>query len=343
MTSWKMPGVRICDPGELIDSLPFLLGFHPRHSLVVVGFVGSGALAGPQQVQVTVRQDLPARLCDGLDDELLEPLGEVLLRAGCRAVAAVLVTDSVTGDPRGPGGLLGCRDSLAIALAELDIEVLDVLVATDRRWWSLWCEQPGCCPAEGHQRLPESSPVAARATFAGLVALPDRQALEATLAGCEPHRRAELLPLLADAERARAAVGADQLADWRCDEVAALLAAAGRMPVAPGDAQLAAHAVALTDLRVRDAIWLAIDDGCQPAAALMVELHGRLPAPYDAAPLFLLGWSHWRSGNATLAGMAAERVLRSQPDYSAAILLVTAAQRGLDPRVVPALSQGASA
>ncbi len=41
--------------------------------------------------------------------------------------------------------------------------------------------------------------------------------------------------------------------------------------------------------------------------------------------------------------MAAERVLAIPAGYSAAILLVTAAQRGLDPRAVPALSQGASA
>jgi hypothetical protein len=69
-------------------------------------------------------------------------------------------------------------------------------------------------------------------------------------------------------------------------------------------------------------------------------LHARLPAPYDAAPLFLFGWAQWRAGNATLATMAAERVLDSQPGYSAAALLLTAAQRGLDPRTVPALSQG---
>jgi hypothetical protein len=228
-------------------------------------------------------------------------------------------------------------------MAEVDIDVLDVLVATDRRWWSLWCDQPECCPAEGHQRRPESSPVAARATLAGLVALPDRNALQATLAGCAPDQRSALLPLLAAAEQTRAAVGPEQLTDWWGDEVAALLAAAQRLPVVPDDAQLAAHAVALTELRVRDALWLAIDEGCLAAATLMAELHGRLPAPYDAAPLFLLAWSHWRAGNATLAAMAAERVLQSQPGYSAAALLIAAAQGGFDPRAVPTLSQRGSA
>ncbi|MDQ1738988.1 MAG: hypothetical protein QOE53_640, partial [Pseudonocardiales bacterium] len=106
--------------------------------------------------------------------------------------------------------------------------------------------------------------------------------------------------------------------------------------------QLARHAVALTDPKVRDALWLALDDGFLPISQLMGELHARVPAPYDAAPLFLFGWAQWRAGNATLATMAAERVLESQPGYSAAQLLLTAAQRGVDPRAVPTLSQARS-
>ena len=98
--------------------------------------------------------------------------------------------------------------------------------------------------------------------------------------------------------------------------------------------------MALNDLEVRDALWVALDEGCEPISRLMGDLHARVPAPYDAAPLFLLGWSHWRAGNATLAMMAAERALGSQPGYSAAALLLTAAQGGLDPRTVPALSSG---
>ena len=113
MTSCDLPRLRITDPGELIDSLPYLLGFHPRESLVLVGFAGEAALPGPRQVQVIVRLDLPARLPGGLDHQVLEPLGDVLLRSGSQAVTAVLMTGSVTGDPRVPGGLLDCRDSLA--------------------------------------------------------------------------------------------------------------------------------------------------------------------------------------------------------------------------------------
>jgi hypothetical protein len=57
-----------------------------------------------------------------------------------------------------------------------------------------------------------------------------------------------------------------------------------------------------------------------------------LPSPYDAPPLFLFGWAAWRSGDGTLAGIAAERAVASDPNYSLADLLLAALSHGLDPR-----------
>ena len=356
MTSCELPRIQISDPGELIETIPYLLGFHPRESLVLIGFAGvahaaggidtAGAVdySGPQQIQVTVRLDLPDQLPGSLDAQSLQPLSEVLRRAESAAMAAVLVTDSVPADPRRSSALLACRDLLAACMDESGIEVLDVLVATERRWWSLCCEQPECCPSEGRERVLGCSAAAAQATFAGLVALPDRQAMVATLAGSSAQQRSALLAQLAEAERRRDGTRPEQTAGRRRAEVAELLAAAAECAGATELAaltgeRLARYAVALTDLAVRDALWLALDDGCAPISRLMGELHASLPVPYDAAPLFLFGWSQWRAGNSTLAMMAAERVLQSQPGYSAADLLLTAARCGLDPRTVPALSQ----
>ncbi|MEO6500762.1 MAG: DUF4192 domain-containing protein [Jatrophihabitantaceae bacterium] len=363
MTSCELPRIRISDPSELIETVPYLLGFHPRQSLVLIGFAGGADGAGPQQVQVTVRLDLPDPPAAGLDAQALRPLGEVLRRADSEAVAAVLVTETVRGDPRACDELVACRDLLAVTMAEAGIEVLDVPVATESRWWSLCCQQRECCPSAGRERVLGYSEAAAQATFAGLVALPDRQAMAATLAGRSAEQRSALRPQLAAAELAKAQVvqaeraegrgGLEQAAVRRAVQVAALLAAAAEAEagaVTTGSAaesqaelsaeRLAGHAVALTDLAVRDAVWLAVDDGSAAAGRLMAELHTKLPSPYDAAPLFLFGWAQWRAGNATLAMMTAERVLESQPGYSAAVLLLTAAQRGVDPRAVPALSQG---
>jgi hypothetical protein len=90
-------------------------------------------------------------------------------------------------------------------------------------------------------------------------------------------------------------------------------------------------------VQVRDALWTAVDDGTIRPDRLLCQLHERLPAPYDAAPMFLYGWRQWRAGNGALAIMAAERALASDPGYSAARLLLEAMDQGLDPRTTPTL------
>jgi hypothetical protein len=59
-----------------------------------------------------------------------------------------------------------------------------------------------------------------------------------------------------------------------------------------------------------------------------------LPTPYDAAPLFLAAWRSYRDGNGTVAGIAAGLALASDPDYSAANLLLAALAHGVDPRTL---------
>src|SRR4051812_23652847 len=47
--------LRMRDPGELLAALPYLLGFHPRDSLVVLAFGGRSG----RRVGLTQRVDLP--------------------------------------------------------------------------------------------------------------------------------------------------------------------------------------------------------------------------------------------------------------------------------------------
>jgi hypothetical protein len=96
-------------------------------------------------------------------------------------------------------------------------------------------------------------------------------------------------------------------------------------------------AVGLTDIAIRDAIWLAVDQGKLDGRALWQHLLRRMPTPYDAAPLFLFGWASWRDGNGVLAAEAAIRALASDATYTAAELLLSAVHNGLDPHRTPRL------
>ncbi len=94
---------------------------------------------------------------------------------------------------------------------------------------------------------------------------------------------------------------------------------------------------ALSDIELRDSVWMAVDDGRLGGRPLWRELARRLPSPYDAAPLFLYGWAAWRSGDGALAGIAADRAVGSDPGYSAADLLLAALAQGVDPGRLPKL------
>jgi hypothetical protein len=321
-------------PADLISAVPYLLGFHPRQSLVVVGMARS-------QVVVTMRTDLD----DVAEAAALEHLIASMARGGAEA-AVVVIYDDTAGPFRDRRPWQGLVRQFAAATAAADVTLEDALLVSAGRFWSYACGDPRCCPREGIA-LPQHSPVAAAATFAGLVALPDRASVAQLLEPAGLLERLALQPALdAALETSLRALSLGSQAKLNRSATRALFARARAAQAngntLPGeDDDLAQFAVALRRREVRDAVWTAIDDGRLSGDALWRLLAHRLPSPYDAAPLFLLGWDSWRQGNGALARMAADRALDSDPSYSAAGLLHAALTNGVDPRVMPRLRRRA--
>lgn len=321
-TTDPRPTIRLAGPADLLDAVPYLLGFHPADSLVLLGLDG----AGTYRLVVTVRIDLAdLRSSAALVDAL-----SAMRRGGAGLFVGVVYDD-------GREILSDFADTVSVTATDLDCEVLDVLRVVGDRWWSLTCSDPSCCPPEGRLLPPGTSQLSAEATYAGLSALPDRAALAATLAG-QPDRE-RLLPLLeSSAERAD-----ERDADALLDSIFRVAAESGRPRWAGlSDAQAVRFGLALRSIEVRDEVWTALDRREIEGEALWRELARRLPPPYDAAPAFLAGWLAWRAGNGALANVAADRALDSDPDYSAAELLIMAVSAGLDPRRMPALQLGSA-
>ncbi len=108
--------------------------------------------------------------------------------------------------------------------------------------------------------------------------------------------------------------------------------------------QLAGCAVAVTDVAVRDVLWLALDAGPEQACGveqLALQIGTRCPGRYVAAGLFLFAWSRWRAGDGVLAAEAAQRaVTAAGGEYVAAELLLHAVSMGLNPVTTPRLEPG---
>jgi hypothetical protein len=325
------PLQRISGPGELLQAVPYLLGFHPRRSLVLVG-LDVGILV------VTARMDL----CDAQAGGIAHTL-DALVRGGSTSILAAIYDDDARPDP---SGRLPWR-SLVAAL-DRDTEdagcaLLDVLLVAAGRWWSYSCDSPLCCPADGTPVPDEPSAFAAAATVEGVVALPDRAALEAQLDPLPDAERSRLHAVIERAENAavQETVDGHERRYERAQKRALLaVAQASDEPGWPGladDDSLARFGVALGAAGVRDELWMAVDAGRVDGRPLWRELGRRLPRPYDAPALFLFGWAAWRSGDGALASIAAERAVASDPGYSAADLLRAALSYGVDPRRMPRL------
>jgi hypothetical protein len=326
MTSTSAPpDLSVRSPADLIAAIPYLLGFHPADSVVAV------AVRGPRIV-FAARGDLPPPGAGPEErDGLANQVASVVGRQGATAVmvvgygAAARVTPAV--------------DALLAAFRRTDLQVLEALRVTDGRYWSYLCERADCCPPDGTPCDPTSSPLAAAASYAGQVALPDRAALVAQVdvadrADREPMRRAteragqrlrdlvEHAPpadLLGRRELRLAGQTAVREALERCRS-------GGRLT----DAEVAWLTVLLVHLPVRDHAWEQItDDECH--VTLWLDVVRRAAPDFLAAPASLLSFAAWRQGQGALASVAVERALRAAPDYSMARLMDEVLRHGLPP------------
>ncbi|MGH3715116.1 MAG: DUF4192 domain-containing protein [Micromonosporaceae bacterium] len=174
--------VPLRSPEEALAAVPYLLGFHPSDSVVLVGLDN-------QVVAFTARADLPP------------PDDAAAVRQIARMLAGLAVRQQVTDVV-----IIGYGPTFHVDPAVLEAELMlstegfgvpDVLRVEGDRYWSYLCD--GCCPAEGHPFDVASSEFAATATLAGRVALPDRETLEQQVAPVTGDEQAAMRTALAHA------------------------------------------------------------------------------------------------------------------------------------------------
>jgi hypothetical protein len=137
MTPTDRPRLAVRSPADLIAAVPYLLGFHPADSVVVIAMRG-------RRVVFAARADLPP---PGADPQpAARHLAEVIARQ--EAAAATVVG-------YGPASrVTPAVDAVGDALTGTGLLVLDALRVTDGRWWSYLCVEPGCCPPDGRSPSP---------------------------------------------------------------------------------------------------------------------------------------------------------------------------------------------
>lgn len=268
--------LRAAEPGELLQLVPYLLGFHPSESLVLV-------CLRERRVVCTARVDVAA----------VRDVEDVV--ALVQRLAASTRLDSLVAI------VYAAADNIALealALAECaagDLDVVDLLWVGQSRWESLQWGVSGSYDAAGE--------LATQAVYAGLSAAPAREQVASLV---EPGAGLTLAP-------DHAAQAHERVGLWgrteRCRRLRALLA---QDPVDIDAAAAALAAELVRDGRVRDVVLSQLTAESAPrqlATWLAVVQH--LPDDDAAlAPLGLAGFAAWVAGEGTLASAALQRGAR---------------------------------
>lgn len=352
--------VTLRTPAELADALPYLLGYHPEDSIVLVALHdrdGRGRFGGRARLGIPANpDDWPA-----VAQQLTHGLVTGSQRRGARPESMVvyLCQEPAEGEARHQvrERLRPLAQLLRTECGRLDVPVVEALCIADSRFWSYCCVTPECCPDDGvPMGLPGTSVLAAAATYAGLQVRGTLSELRArfhpweTAAALEQERaldsaNARLVPrILDDASRADVADETLRQAGRVRSRFADAPAVAGTLLADLRDDELLTHDEAATlilglqDRTTRDraAEWMEGDEAA-PALRLWRALARRCVGPYRehaAAPLTLAGWVAWSTGDDLEAREALAMALGADPGYLFARLLHQACNEGLDPESI---------
>lgn len=316
------------DPADILSLVPFMLGFHPADSVVVLGL-------RDRKMIFQARGDLA---------DAAQLAGHYAAVVGRQQATAVIVIGY------GPAtSVTPAVSAIATRLVDAGVDVHDVLRVTDGRYWSYLCQSWHCCPIDGRPFDPSSSRVAAAAVVEGHVALPSREALERRLAPVgglarEGMRRATDAAYQRLAALIETVIGpAGSAGPAGVVEVAARLRAAGAVAVRAAvarqrtdgqldDDEVAWLTVLLAHVPVRDDAWAAIDADPALHVRLWTEVLRRAEPQLSPSPATLLGFAAWQAGDGIIAAMAVERALAADRDCALARLLGEVIAGGVPPQ-----------
>lgn len=338
--------LRVSEPREILAFIPHCLGFRPRESVVAV------SLRGPR-LGLVARVDVADLIHPEHGPGVAGNLVEHLRADGAARVVLVLYTsDDLRGvrAGRGEGRLAFDRMRSALPGAWRS----DEWVVTPDGYASIPCEDERCCPPAGHPLTDlESTQVGAHMVLAGSAVQPDRDSLGVVGRAPEPdRRRAE--GAYAEERMRRAATGraADDRATWadRMIEIwRGLWDGSGGDPASSGR-----FLVALEDVLVRDEVIASLTTGSgervfgpggsgrpdryrptrpvvERARAVLEAMVRLAPEGARAAPLAVLAWLAWWSGEGARAGVLAGQCLAEDSTHGLGRLVDDLVRFGVPP------------
>jgi Domain of unknown function (DUF4192) len=292
------------EPVDLIAVVPYVLGFHPQDSVVLLTFGG--------EENFHARVDLPTE--PGLQVEVVELLCGVVAHHRVGLVAVLLYTED-------PWAAASFHDAVVPRLVRQGVDVIDVLRVGPQRYHPAEdVGDPGTAYDLSTHRL------TAEQVLEGTVVPGTRADLAATLdtvdaadadevARAVRRHGARLNGLLQLATQDRFDRDLVDEARW-VQETVRRHVRAGTHPSAEDAGRLL---VLVGAVAIRDVAWSEMSrDDAADHVELWRDLVRRCPSDLLPGPAALLAFGAWLQGHGALAWCALDRCLEVDPDYSLA-------------------------
>jgi len=317
----------LTSPHDLLAAVPFLIGYHPENSLVLVA-IRNGSVGMAMRVDYQERYEL----------DYIDILVGHLVREGADSTLIVAYL------PDGSQIKAPFIEDFHRSLEKSSIAVQEVLLVCDGRWRQALCLDLACCPLGGNL-LPEISDsiVTVEQVFAGR-ALPFADSRDLSKSLHSPSKDKKILEVLENLE-GRSTICLDQgdlqrFAQEGARAIDQLLAEFAEKGHSDDKEIIGLVLFNLLDLQVRDyALGMADEENSKTLLDLWRWLTSIAPAGYAAPPATLYAELLYESGSGALAMKALERAFEDCPDYQLAKLLRRTFAAGWPPSQFAAMRQ----
>jgi hypothetical protein len=312
----------LTSPHDLLAAIPFLIGYHPENSLVLVALKDDS-------VGMAMRVDMPTDIAP----ESYDLLASHFQREAADAALIVAYVDSET-DPE------PVLINASAALLRAGISIKESLIVSDGRYRSMLCHDSECCSPLGSP-IPDidSSRIAAEhviaghpmpfANVSGLV-----QSIAALPSAMEESWQSEVRAFWIESD-------SESLLDLQRDGATAVIDLAGEYALGRGaeDRELAARVIGrISDIQVRDyALGSHNDETADAYWQMWRELLLIAPRGFVAPIASIFAALAYERGEGALAHKALDRALADDERYSLALLLRRVFTAGWPPQSFSAM------
>ena len=315
--------VKLNDLADIVASVPYMLGFEPAESLVVV------TLKPPRErLSFSMRIDL---LEEDYDETVAQQLAPRIKHSDPQSVMFFVFSAQQPIDGELP------RQALIEHLMRASpVPVRDAALVGSDRIWSYVCADERCCPRTGrprHSDSPGRVALAAAHALHGDVVLPNREAVVDSIASVNGPAALLMESALDRAMLGFAAVGPRTFGRTARQMTTRLVERYADPRAELTDDEAATMIVALHHLEFRD--WFlgqcSDDEQRKVLRPLVTALARRALPPGDAPVCTVLAFTAYLDGEGVVVTSALERAFASDPDYSLADLLQSALYRQIHP------------